>query len=748
MNRCLIKTVEYGALLGLHELKRASLKDNLLQTLPSFIVLLPNLEEANFQSNRINSLQIQDVSNATMTNTYFDLNLRENHVTEITNSDFLPFESVHYLAVDLSENQISKIATEAFRPIKRFVSFGIGKNSIGDVIFTRLRHTQIETLDLSYCQINISELNSSVLRPLSNSNVRELRLSGNRISAIASDVFQSLPVIEKLDLSSSKIATMQRNFKTMSSTLRELDISINLFSDLELFKSVTLSFPKLQKLVARHNEFVTVNTVIFPPHQHLKVLDLSYNRLYGYLNFTLLTNLRELYLNGLFGILPYPYTHPGLHLLIVQNMTSLVKLQYTHNKACVLRHHMNTSVFEGLSTIREIDLTGNSLFCMMKNEIFPHIFKSQCPVRKLILASNSISKLPKNVFSNLPHLQHLDLSDNNMENVGAVFDSLTSLVFLNLRKNKLVNFDITAVLRMNQLHHLNIELNRFVCSCDSSSFSKWLRHTTTYVNGARQKCSEPAEYQNTALEDFNPPWITCGNHLITVVFCCIGAGVVVIGAVAGLVAYFRLDIVYWWHLKRLNRRRHGYIRCGDGQVQYEYDAFVAHSSRDEEWVVRQFLPHVEGQGQGRRIAQGHYQGQGNDQGQDIVFNVCIHSRNFLPGDYIIDSIVEKMEASKVGILIISQHFLESDWCRYEVDIAQAKVLRERRKSLIVVFLEKIPPDQLPKTLRLMKRHVTYLEWPEEENDGKKEEFWKKLKLALLKKTRQIDEALNIEEEQV
>ncbi|XP_013382818.1 toll-like receptor 2 [Lingula anatina] len=625
----------------------------------------------------------------------------------------------------------------------------MGMISIWGVVVKRLMYSKVEVLDLPHCQINIAELNSSVLRPLSNSSLRELRLSGNNIAAVASDIFQALPVIEKLDLSFCKIRTFRASFKTLSSTLRELDISMNGISDLELFKSVALSFPNLRKLVAQHNEFMAVKTINYPPHQHLNVLDLSFNRLYGYLNFTRLTNLRELYLNGLFGSLPSPYTHPGLHLFIVQNMTSLVTFQYTHNKACVLRNHLNFSAFEGLSSIRKIDLTGNAVFCMMKIGVLPQIFKSQVPLRRLILASNSISKLPNNMFSHLPHLEYLDLSDNHMENVDTVFDSLTSLVFLNLRKNKLVTIDIGSILGTNpRLHFLNIELNRFSCSCDSSSFSEWLRHTTTKVYGARQKCSEPAEYQNTALEDFNPPWITCGNHLITVVFCCIGAGVLIIGAVAGLVAYFRLDIVYWWHLRRLNRRRHGYIRCGDRQEQYEYDAFVAHNSRDEAWVVRQFLPHVEGQGQGRNMLQGQGQGQGYEQGRDIFFNVCIHSRNFLPGDYIIDSIVEKMEASKAVILIISQHFLQSDWCRYEIDIAQAKVLRERRKSLIVVFLERIPPDQLPKTLRLMKRHVTYLEWPEEENDGKREEFWKKLKLALLKRTRQIDEALDVDEAQM
>ncbi|XP_023931132.1 toll-like receptor 2 [Lingula anatina] len=209
---------------------------------------------------------------------------------------------------------------------------------------------------------------------------------------------------------------------------------------------------------------------------------------------------------------------------------------------------------------------------------------------------------------------------------------------------------------------------------------------------------------------------------------------------ASFVAYHRLDIVYCWHLRRQSRFRKSYVRCNKNQAHYENDAFVAYAGSSEEWIVRQFLPHVEGEGQSTD--------QGQGKGQDISFKVCIHSRDFLPGEYIIDNIVEKMEASRATILIISHNFIKSDWCKYEVDITQAKVLRERRGAIIVVFLEQIPYKQLPKTLRLMKRHLTYLEWLEEENEHKRAEFWKKIKLSLLKRIQQTNRSSDDNDTQV
>ncbi|XP_013403515.1 toll-like receptor 1 [Lingula anatina] len=347
--------------------------------------------------------------------------------------------------------------------------------------------------------------------------------------------------------------------------------------------------------------------------------------------------------------------------------------------------------------------------------------------------------LPANMFSKVPRLEYLDLSSNFLKSIDSSINVLYSLVHLNLSNNRLFTVDVDMLQQNTALRYLNVEKNNFFCTCENSRFSAWIRNPTIRaLEGDYQTCGVPAELTNTRLRDFDPDWITC--YTVPFVFICVGAGVVVVAGLASIVAYHRLDIVYCWHLRRQSRFRKSYVRCNKNQAHYEYDAFVAYAGSSEEWIVRQFLPHVEGEGQSTD--------QGQGKGQDISFKVCIHSRDFLPGEYIIDNIVEKMEASRATILIISHNFIKSDWCKYEVDITQAKVLRERRGAIIVVFLEQIPYKQLPKTLRLMKRHVTYLEWPEEENEHKRAEFWKKMKLSLLKRIQQTNRSSDDNDTQV
>ncbi|XP_013382646.1 toll-like receptor 2 [Lingula anatina] len=535
-----------------------------------------------------------------------------------------------------------------------------------------------------------------------------------------------LPNLERANFQGNRIKVNASTFPAspntpMSSTLMELDISSNEISDMGVLYNILLSFTNLRKLVARNNGFTNMSQRDFPFHKHLQVLDLTYNWLPNlYLNFAMLTSLKELYM-----------WETGCTFFI-QNMSSLATFQYKRNAFCVPDSDDGRSLFVGLSGLEELDLEGNNLFCdeIWSGKTLPSIFKSLLPNLKiLVLASNHVTKLPMNMFYKVPSLEYLDLSNNDLKSIDSAINTLDSLVYLNLRDNRLFTLEVDILQKNTDLRYLNVEANQFFCSCETSRFSAWIRnHTTRWpeLRGENQTCSGPIEFRNTRLRDFAPNWITC--NMTPFVFVCIGAGVLVVTTLASIMAYHRLDIVYWWHLRRLSGSRRSYIRCHENQAQYEYDAFVAYAGSSEEWIVRQFLPHVEGQGRSTDRGQG--------KGQDISFKVCIHSRDFLPGEYIIDNIVEKMEASRATILIISHNFLKSDWCKYEVDITQAKVLRERRGALIVVFLEQIPYKQLPKTLRLMKRHVTYLEWPAEENEQKRAEFWKKMKLSLLKRIQQ------------
>ncbi|KAM8882080.1 toll-like receptor 13 [Synchiropus picturatus] len=157
----------------------------------------------------------------------------------------------------------------------------------------------------------------------------------------------------------------------------------------------------------------------------------------------------------------------------------------------------------------------------------------------------------------------------------------------------------------------------------------------------------------------------------------------------------------------------------------EYDAFISYNVHDEEWVIREVLPKLEG-----------------EQG----WKLCLHHRDFQPGKPIIDNITEAIYASRKTICVISQRYLESEWCSKELQVASYRLFDESKDVLILVFLEEIPAAQLSPYYRMRKllKKRTYLSWPYAgEGAGL---FWEKLRQALSRPTDDVlDERLRLTE---
>lgn len=141
-----------------------------------------------------------------------------------------------------------------------------------------------------------------------------------------------------------------------------------------------------------------------------------------------------------------------------------------------------------------------------------------------------------------------------------------------------------------------------------------------------------------------------------------------------------------------------------------YDAFVSYCEHNREWVLDEFIPNVE-----RRES----------------INVCLHERDFQVGYGILENIVSCMDRSKCLLLVISESFLLSQWCQFEMNLAQHRLLETRREKLIIVLLEDIPVRKQPKTLKYLMRTKTYIKWPQNGSNDERAIFWKRLKKAII-----------------
>lgn len=227
--------------------------------------------------------------------------------------------------------------------------------------------------------------------------------------------------------------------------------------------------------------------------------------------------------------------------------------------------------------------------------------------------------------------------------------------------------------------------------------------------------------ENDSREPVEPPYQDEKRNALMALYISFPA--VIIVSVLLLVIYWK-----WWYIKYFfvlcknsailtfmddsNGDKETIIKENNSESVdvFLYDAFVSYCEQNREWVLDEFIPNVE-----RRES----------------INVCLHERDFQVGYGILENIVSCMDRSRCLLLLISSNFLQSQWCQFEMNLAQHRLLETRREKLILVLLEDIPVKKQPKTLKYLMRTKTYIKWPQNGSADEKALFWKRLKKAII-----------------
>ena len=121
-----------------------------------------------------------------------------------------------------------------------------------------------------------------------------------------------------------------------------------------------------------------------------------------------------------------------------------------------------------------------------------------------------------------------------------------------------------------------------------------------------------------------------------------------------------------------------------------FDAFVLyHFDSDDISVVETLLPELE---------------------ENRNFKLYIHSRNFTPGRDIKDNIEEAIEGSNSVIIVMSQGFVDSMWCKEDFTYCYIENMKEATFNLSVIMMQQ--PDTLVNISNYMKTffaNKTYLD---------------------------------------
>uniref|UniRef100_A0A8C8SPH9 Toll-like receptor 4 n=1 Tax=Pelusios castaneus TaxID=367368 RepID=A0A8C8SPH9_9SAUR len=473
-------------------------------------------------------------------------------------------------------------------------------------------------------------------------------------------------------------------------------------------------FKELRILRITESKYLTGFRQIFQDLPNLEVLDLSENRLSFYLccSSYLDKTPKLKHLNLSFN--------SGISMGSGFNVEELVSLDFQHSR---LNYLGSIPVFRSLRKLVYLDISYTST--QIESQ---YIFFGLESLQVLKMAGNSFKENnADNSFMNLTQLLTLDVSNCNLKQVSlSTFVSLHKLQELNISHNRLLTFDplvymplqalttldfsnnqLTVLTEMAlerlpcSLVHLDLSCNLFDCSCSYLSFLEWAKEHRDLLRSSEQMvCHHPEHVKNMGVLNFD---LSSCQHSAILLATYVGM------ALMGTLCVFLIYKYYfnlYYGVVLLSGCRH-YAERDD-----TYDAFVIHSSKDNEWVRKELVEALEG--------------------GVPPFHLCLHYRDFTPGVPITTSIIQEgFLSSRKVIAVISNHFLQSKWCSFEIEIAQSWQFVEGKAGLILIVLGDVNKALLRRRLGLSRylQRNTYLEWKDKEIN--RHLFWRQLRTALL-----------------
>lgn len=403
-----------------------------------------------------------------------------------------------------------------------------------------------------------------------------------------------------------------------------------------------------------------------------------------------------------------------------------------------------------------IDATQIYLDGNVFRQINSHAFIGRRKLKILFLNNSNIEIIQNRTFNGLINLEYLDLGANKLtELIGHEFHGLDNLKELYLHQNRIQYIDNTTFIELYRLKMLRLDHNRiktmifwnlpanlidvrlsenpWSCDCESiEDFQDFLQQHHFVKDEQKLRCLGNNEQSEGFFigNNHNQSGNLCVNFVglqedlvnannksltktliltqstqdyITILIAVLSIFLIAIIGIV-FVFIFRQEMRVWFH------SRFGVRLFYDNNIDMDknerdkmFDAFISYSSKDEAFVVDELAPALES--------------------GTTRYMLCLHYRDFPVGAYIADTIVQAIESSRRTIMVLSENFIKSEWCRFEFKQAHHQVLRDRRRRLIIILLGDVPQKDLDPDLRLYLKTNTYLQWGDKF-------FWDKLRFAL------------------
>ena len=430
-----------------------------------------------------------------------------------------------------------------------------------------------------------------------------------------------------------------------------------------------------------------LNKTCYNKNNSLEVLDFSHNRKHG-----------------------FPDIDLAFSTTIV-GWDSLKILNLSHNGI----QHPASDLGHNLPQIEVLDLSYNLLDLQGK---YGDFLAAATSIQEINLAGNRIHEMSYNRLATLSRLQTLNLSSNSLETFSVNIGNLSLLSHIDLRSNKIsslskdmiTQFAVQATKLYNTSLKINLSHMTLMCTCNERYFTDWVLSgpdNIEFVNLYDYMCLNEGSNQI--------PFHRAGQLSI---FDCLSKNVYIgVGVGSGILFSIMVTsiiiIIYrkrWWirYYYFIARKMWLHHRKQEEEMrEFRYDVFVSYNRHDKDWVDEVLQPKLE---------------------DENGIRLCLHERDFELGGEIMEQVIDSIEKSRKTLLILSPHFVRSNWCKFEMRMAHQKFFRTGHDVLLLAILKPLDGVEITKTLKALLEQKTYVEWSEDQYGEKL--FWAKLISAL------------------
>lgn len=741
-----------------------TLEGNNLSHVPNALRSLQFLKSLNLNNNSMHELSNESFLELKQLRR---LTLSLNQMGNLTKGTFKHMPSLK--TIDLSKNQIQSLEHGIFDDVETLNKIDLSDNQLMDINGLFMNLKSLMTLNVSRnkifwfdyavipAELDALDIHSNEIEALGNYyeleatlQLRQLDVSYNLISEISQNSFPN--GIERLKINNNRISNVNQFTFMAKANLTHVNMANNKIQTLDIntfrLNPNALKKPLPEFAIAGNPFFCDCNMEWL---QHMNKLDgsnqyphiIDMDRVMCKLSFTRHNSYLPLSKSQTSDFLCKYRSHCFALCHCCEFDACDCEMVCPDNCTCYSDQTWNTNIvdcssqgFSSMPSVIPMDVTdlyldGNDInqltshtFIGRKNMriiflndsnihvINNRTFNGLLTLRILHLENNFITTLHGFEFETLVHLEELYLSNNKISFIAnTTFQNLKSLTHLYLDNNFIMEFQVWNLRWNPRLKNVQLGHNPWTCNCQYlETYYEWLRDASSIVKDIG---SIQCRYNQSAgpyLVEFNVS--SCSNYSAITYFQAVFQAdymplVIIMPILLIIILTTILICIYRRELKIWLYNKYGIRLFERNNFQPEseklFDAFVSYSKKDEQFVSQFLAPELECGSPGYRL--------------------CLRYRDLPMSGYVAEAITEAIECSHRTIIVLSEQFLKSEWCRFELKSAHRESQLNRKHKLVVVVMDKMSFKVIDPDAKMCFRSAPVIRWGDKR-------FWEKLKYAM------------------